>query len=681
MPARLGKNFIKVANNVIIEIDPATMSITHTYAPGVRGNNTDIYRISASAGMSCPAPMTRADLIILRNASGLVKDCDYVITDHIQGRLVAGTQIHLQAVSANELSENVSVNTIYDNEAWRGIYDLDRALVLELQDNRNNIVRGLNGVEVTNFDWGNTAYSDVLVDNATLTPTIGNIRSVTNSEFKNNSITITTNMVGGQILRTVVDNASTLNVSNANVTLNNMTVANQSSAQLTAFTAGSVLTNYTLSGSTINFSNSTSAVSLSNVNLFSSTINHTGVTSGTLTGSTLIMENTSTINHTNGAGNLSLNRLKIVNNSTITHNAGTISLADYQILDNSSVSQTGAGNISLSGGQVTGGVGVLNQGLYTLTGTRFNASSGSALNFNAGAIGVATLTGTRFSEASQLNVTATATAGNTTLTNCHIATTGLLTKSGVGVMTISNTNIMSNSRVTVSNSRGLSIGRGFFANLAQILQSGTGTVTDIMSDCLADTRGVYNLSSSGAVAHNLNYTKVSGFGGNLNIAGTSSGQTLTCVKADASTYNFVNNIVANSFSNMTISDGTTATFQNMTVSKAINNWQGRIGCFITVNNPTGAGSVQNVVADNDSTVNVNGTAGTGTTISARDSATITFNGGSCSRVSKQMIGTLTTGAFTHTNVVVINSISVTLPANNTGRSSYLGIVANTTPLI
>ena len=680
MPARRGIDFIPLGDNKVLTVDTATLSITHTYGSGVRGNNTDDYMISASAGMSCPAPMTRADLIILRNASGLVKDCDYVITDHIQGRLVAGTQIHLQAVSANELSENVSVNTIYDNEAWRGIYDLDRALVLELQDNRNNIVRGLNGVEVTNFDWGNTAYSDVLVDNATLTPTIGNIRPITSSEFKNGSITIATNMVGGQILRTVVDNASTLNVSNANVTLNNMTVANQSSAQLTAFTAGSVLTNYTLSGSTINFSNSTSAVSLSNVNLFSSTINHTGVTSGSLTGNTLVMENSSIINHNNGAGNLSLNRLKIVNNSTITHSLGTVALSDYQILENSSVSQTGAGNISLSGGQISGGVGVLNQGLYNVNGTRFNASSGGSLNFNAGAVGTAILTGTRFSEASQLNVTATATAGNTTITNSHIGTTTLLNKSGIGVFTITDSNIMFNSRVTVSNSRGLSINRGFFANLAQVLQSGTGTVTEIMSDCYADTRGVYNLSSSGTALHNLTYCKVSGFGGNLNIAGTSTGQTLTRVKADASTYNFTNNTVANSFSNMSIVDGTTATFQNMTVSKAINNWQGRVGSIFLLDNPTVAGSVQNVVADNAGTVNVNGAAGIGSTISARDSATITFNGGSCNRVSKQMIGTLTTGAFTHTNVVVINSISVTLTANNTGRSSYLGVVS-TVPLI
>jgi len=38
-----------------------------------------------------------------------------------------------------------NINTTYDNEGWRGIYDIDRSLVLELQDNRNNIARGFNG--------------------------------------------------------------------------------------------------------------------------------------------------------------------------------------------------------------------------------------------------------------------------------------------------------------------------------------------------------------------------------------------------------------------------------------------------------------------------------------------------------------------------------------------------------
>ena len=92
--------------------------------------------------------MTRAALLTLRATGQLRTECPYIITDHVQNRLVAGTTITMRAVAANELSEQVEVNTTYDNEAWAGIYDIDRALVLELTDNRGNVAKGFNGTEV-----------------------------------------------------------------------------------------------------------------------------------------------------------------------------------------------------------------------------------------------------------------------------------------------------------------------------------------------------------------------------------------------------------------------------------------------------------------------------------------------------------------------------------------------------
>ena len=66
-------------------------------------------------GSTCPAPMTRADLLTLRAASGLSTECVYTITDYNVGRLGAGTLIQLHATSASTLSENASVLTTYDN--------------------------------------------------------------------------------------------------------------------------------------------------------------------------------------------------------------------------------------------------------------------------------------------------------------------------------------------------------------------------------------------------------------------------------------------------------------------------------------------------------------------------------------------------------------------------------------
>lgn len=103
------------------------------------------YVVSTGGDSSCIISGTRAQLLALRASNSLDRGCSYLLTDHLQGRLVVGTTILLSAISINEFSENVSINTTYDNEGWRGIYDIDRSLVLELQDNRNNIARGFNG--------------------------------------------------------------------------------------------------------------------------------------------------------------------------------------------------------------------------------------------------------------------------------------------------------------------------------------------------------------------------------------------------------------------------------------------------------------------------------------------------------------------------------------------------------
>lgn len=75
-------------------------------------------------GSTCPAPMTRADLLTLRAASGLSTECVYTITDYVVGTLGAGTRIQLHATSATTLSENASVLTTFDNEAWTGTHTL-----------------------------------------------------------------------------------------------------------------------------------------------------------------------------------------------------------------------------------------------------------------------------------------------------------------------------------------------------------------------------------------------------------------------------------------------------------------------------------------------------------------------------------------------------------------------------
>ncbi len=674
MPGRRQVNFLPINKNRVIEFGPG-LTVTGTYGGGYRGPRTETTRIDVAGGSTCPLPMTRAALITLRNASGLTKDCDYVVTDHVQGRLVAGTQIHLQAVSANELSENVSVNTTYDNEAWAGIYDLDRGLVLELHDNLNNIARGPNGTEVSNFDWGNVNITNTTVDSATWTHTIGSPRIVRDLTVKSLATLTTTGWAGGSITDgTVIRGFGTnVNMTNANASLLIGEIKDASILNLSGFTAGSTLNRYNLSSSNFNFSNSTSPVSLSIVTSVGSTFTHSGVTTGTITGSNLTMANTSFINHSNGAGNLSLNRVDLINQGSITHTAGTVALSGYKISGGANVQQTGAGNTSLSNGELAGQSSVINQSTVNVNGTRYSAFSNSSFNANTSSAGTVTLTGTSSDNSSQIFKTATSTAGNMSITTSTLTNSAIIQQTGTGNLNISDTELPSKSRVVLTNTRSLTITRGDFHNLTQITQSGTGAVVDSIVDSETGTRATIALSSTGAGGHLLNYCRVQGLGGIFNVSGTSTSQVFNRVKADAGTYNFTNNTVANTYSNMTIMDGATATFQNMAVTKNFNNVQIFNASFLNVNAPTGTGLIQNISARDSATININGTAGAGNGIYAKERGVVTFNGGSCTDISKQMNGTLTTGNFIHNNVVVINPISVTLTANNTNRASYLGV--------
>jgi hypothetical protein len=677
MPGRRGINYIPIGKQKIIEIGPG-LSISSTYGGGYRGNATETFLLEVAGGSTCPMPMTRTALIALRNASGLTKDCDYVVTDHVQGRLVAGTQIHLQAVSANKLSENVSVNTTYDNEAWAGIYDLDRGLVLELHDNRNNVARGANGTEVSNFDWGNANITSTTVDYAVWTSTIGSTRLVSSLTVKDGATLLTTGWAGGTITGgTIIRGINTVvNMTNANVSLLEGEYKGGTQFNLSTYTGATTLTRYNLNASNFNFSGSTSGVSVTNVTAIGSIFNHANVTTGTVTGVNLILENNATITHTNGAGNLSLNRVKIEENGQITHTGGTIALSDYIISGASAVQQTGTGNISLSNEVLTGQSTVTNNSAVSINGTRYGAKSNGIVSVQTGAVGTVTLTGTN-NNSGQINKTTTSTAGSMTILTTTLNNTSVIQQSGTGNLQITDTTVDSNSRITLTNTRGLTVTRGRFSNLVQITQTGTGAVVDSLIDSTGDTRGIYNLSSTGAAAHQLSYAVVRGLGGNINISGTSTGQVLNRVKADSGSYNFNNNTIANSYSAMTATDGSNISFQNMTVAKAVNNVTAMNSGNISVNNPTGTGSINGLVAIGNGGININGTARQANGLYARSRGIITHNGGNATDLVKEMTGTLTTGAFTHTNVVVINPTSITLTANNSNTSSYRGIVSST----
>ena len=629
---------------------------------------------------SCIIRGTRAELITLRSTNQLDAGCAYILTDHVQGRLVAGTTISLNAVSINEFSENVSVNTTYDNEAWRGIYDIDRALVLELQDNRNNIARGFNGNEVSNFDWGNTFYTNCLIDNSTFTTTYGAKRTVNNLKILGSSTFNNTGQTAGTLTNVEINNSSSLTLTSANITLNNVLIKDQSSISAPSYTAGGTLTNYRIYNSTINLSNSTSQVSLSSVTMYGSTINHTGVTTGTITGTNLIMENGATIQHINGAGNLSINRAIIKNQSTINHSTGVVSLSNYELNGQSTITQNtdAIANTSLSTGIINGGSSITNSSGININGTRLQMDRAGIINCQNGALGTLTLTATKIDNSGAINILATATAGNSSITSSLIDGASFFQKQGTGILTCANMDIKGNARVLILGTKNLNTSRVTMNNVANITSNSTAIgISDAITDCSLFDRSNISLTATGAIGNSIIYNTLYGLGGSINITGTTTGFTLQQCLANNGSFDISNNTVTNSLVQSHSINKSTITITNMALSKSMNYFIAENNSSININNPTGAGSHSYLSAINNSSITITGPSTSSNRLMALNGGGINQNGGSSTNLTKQMANTLTTGNFNHTNLIMISPTNRTLTGANASRSEYLGVVSST----
>lgn len=124
-------------------------------------------KISFGGGTSCPAPMTRAALVALRNSSQLSRDCHYVITDYNRGTVGSAT-IMLHAVDENTLAMGAFIKVSFDNTAWQGRYDIDTNRIVELNDANGNKVSGQEIVDT--FPWGTAnVYDNIIEEGAKFT--------------------------------------------------------------------------------------------------------------------------------------------------------------------------------------------------------------------------------------------------------------------------------------------------------------------------------------------------------------------------------------------------------------------------------------------------------------------------------------------------------------------------------
>lgn len=624
MPAKEGANQIR--------LDEAVLNFNGLNVTKSRDDlqPKNSYLIEAPTSVTCPAPMTRAALVVLRNAGGLTKDCDYVITDHVQGRLVSGTTIHLQAVNSNTLSENVSVKTTYDNDAWVGIYDIDRSLVLELHDNRGNVARGNNGNEVANFDWGNTAYTHVLVDSSTLTVTYGNTSPVQYSNITGGS-TVNLTAFSGTFDRFNVSIVSFVLLNGANGTWRYMEIKDNSTLNATNYTGGGDNYYNTIERTcNLNFSNSTSNIILRSNTLQGANISHASVTSGTFNLSSSTVEN-SAINHANGAGNFQCTGSNIRLASNIQHILGTMTIANSFIISGATVQQgTNVGaTMSINETEITKGSNVTNQSAGNLTMTRSHVLQSSTINRAAGSTGNLIFNNSIADSGVNIVHSATNTSA-TTISNSHIQQSSTIQNNGGATLTITRLNEYGASNINVANgSGGLLTITDVELFTGTILKSGTSTTgnlnvnrgTVITSDSFVQTLGTGNISAIGCTFH--------GASGINCTSGNRNYDFIRAMMQGVSRANLSGNgAVTDSFNELSIGDRGTLNVSCSGVANQLN--------YSTINGLSGSvsltgttgGKAMNRIKCNDGSLSINNAPNAATIVlhNISDAGVVTING-------------------------------------------------------
>lgn len=605
-------------------------------------------------GSTCPAPMTRADLLTLRAASGLSTECVYTITDYNVGRLGAGTLIQLHATSASTLSENASVLTTYDNEAWSGTYDLDANRVTSLRDNRGNFCADNIGAVVSAFDWGNTAINNCTVENGTWTQTIGSVRPMNRVRVEDGGNLITAGMTAGTLTNVLVTSNATVNLTNANVSLNHFIAEQSCTVNATGYVAGSTWTNTTVrAGSILNASNTTTPLALTRVVVEQgASVNNANL----LTGSTSLQDVTvsaATVTRNVGSGALTMTSTTIDGGGSVTHNSpGTM------IVNTSTVSASG--NITASGTStsvtvqqsfVIGGTVSASAGAINMTQSRVEGLG--QVSKTAGAATISVLNCIVSGSGSNLTQTTNGTA-NASFTTVVCMSGGFVLQTGAGVLNVSASEFHGSGRVNHQGARNLNVTRVTCSELGIITHNSATAGTDTVNDTQVTTRGQVTMTQTGANAVTFQWSRVSGISGTVNVTGTTGTVGLLNM----------NRLTADN-GTITLSSAGASNVQFVTSTGSSN---------VTISTPN-AVKVRKCTASESAQLTVSGATGNVNNVRVWSGGSVNINGGSVNNLEKSFNSTLTTGAFTHSNIGHHTGTTKTLGAANTNRVDYMGLAA------
>ena len=619
------------------------------------------------SGVSCPAPMTRAALLTLRNAGQLRVECPYTITDHVQNRLVAGTTIVLRAVAANELSEEVGVNTTYDNEAWAGLYDLDRGVVTELHDNRGNVAKGYYGTEVANFDWGNTAITGCTVDNATWTVNYGNpsqMSRITVERLGN----LNTTGFNGSMTDNHIHTVATVNFTNANGTWYYNEWKNSGTFNATGYAGGQSSYYCEYDSCSVNISGVTGSLSFRNCEFQQASIAIAGGAIVTIGSSHL---QNITIKRDAGGGPLSILQGEANDSGNVTHSgAGALTVNYTEINGTINLSGTGAANISAC--VVENSCGFYHNGNGVMNCTRTQLRSGSLIMTDAGSTKNITVNETEIESGGAARIVGAVGGAAFDVSHSRIASASFIYVRHTGGLQVTQSVLEGASGIDAqSGDRSYTMSRIGASEIGRMTLTGTGAVTDTFANIALRVRGQFVIACSGA-ANLITDSRVEGLSGVLQLLGTTGGQSITRVTVENGTLQYNNCPAKQSLIMAHVSDGSLLMFNGCTVA--------RVHQYITLltlgrmidNNSLGAGDVTGIEVNNDGLYKRSGQAATATHVTVSVGA-VDHNGGTLTNAYKRNAGILTTGLFNHTNIEDNDVTNITLTAANANKARYLGL--------
>lgn len=609
----------------------------------------------------CPAPMTRAALLALKNANGLTKDCDYVVTDHVQGRIAAGTLIHLQAVNANTLSDNVQVDTLFDSTAWRGLYDIDTGIIYELEDSRNNVARGIAGSEVSAFDWGNPAYSFCHVERATWNVTNGSAAG--RFSVKVISAALDTTGHTGILDDVVLTTQANVRLNNSACRFSACEFSNSVSFSGQDYTATTTYANNKFRGGAFDMSAMDGVLTM-NDNEFdfctiairgaaNATINRNKSVNLTLTRATpsgvLVYSNNTTKRR-------SFINLDLAGACTFTQSAietgmavqfgGTLRVTGSTLETNSTINNQGTGLIQVNNSHMHG----QSAQLAIAQGSTANITVEQSVIHN-----------------SLMSILGAVGGGTLSINSSYLMSGSSMYKRTVGGVGVSNSVISNGSLIdNQSGDRGFSI-TGTTVSAGTVLGLATGAaLTDTILDSTITNKGNIVLRATGATANQVVRCVVNGVQAAIDIRGTSSGQIISDSTLDNANFNILDCPVAMTHTQNQLSSIGSITLNNVTANKPVQSCSVRNSATIRVQAATVAGAITSIDCTNGGTYDSTATAGTANRVLVTNGR-VFHNGGNLLNCEKSGQGTLITGAFNHDNIMYDHWLPQTLTVANSNR--------------